>query len=448
MDIGFKKKKQLRTGEYRYLPRKVVNMKQHPLKFAFGYVPVLLVLASCTVANPRKYLDGAVDDGPVVSRCTANQALRCDGTNLVSCNADGTGEVSESCALGCNSTERRCANLAPSNALALMLDQANGQPDFDLGDSATINTDSGDVIVDGKAIAVKSEAMAQSGAPTIRVFVVRSLTAKNVAVSGTNAFAVVTSGDINIAGTFQASAQEIAPGAGAFNDGSCKGQDGINNDSGNAHGGAGGGGFGSPGGSGNSANSEGRGFARGANGGTTTGNASLVPLRGGCDGGGRRGNVSGSGGGGGGAIQLVSQTKIVVSQGGKVAANGGPGISGGSGGGILFEAPTVDVAGSVVANGAGGSGCGKGEAGRLDAMPASGTAGCTAFIAVFGNGGNGAAGSIDATAGTAEFISNYAAIGGSGGGGFGRIRINTAPGVRPSSGLFSPTPSQGVLGTR
>jgi hypothetical protein len=374
-----------------------------------------------------------------------NQALRCDGNDLVLCNGEGTAEVDENCSLGCSATELRCNDVKPSNGLAPYLDMTAGEPDLDLGTKATINTDDGTVMVDGNPVAVKSATMAQTSAPTIRVFVVHSLTTTDVTITGSNALAVVSNGDLKINGVFAASGNTALSGAGAFNDGTCRGGDVTIVGSAATVSGAGGGGFGRPGGVGGTATSD-DGIAFGGIGGTATGNPTLVPLRGGCDSGKLGVNAKGSGGG---AVQLVSRTQIAIS--GVVAANGSSSIGGGSGGGILLEAPVVEVRGGVVANGgAGAGGCTlalPGENGRLDAKPATGGVGC----ANGANGGNGGAGN----SGTGDGASiNLAGTGilivfaGHGGGGVGRIRVNTVSGGLHATGLFSPNPSSGTIASR
>ncbi len=460
-----------------------IDMRQRSLRFASIHVLVVAATVSCTVPNPNKrWLDAPVD-GPVVPVCTANHALRCDDTKLVSCNADGTAEVSESCPFGCNPVEKKCASkpgpvctanqglrcdganlvrcnadgtgeaiqpcslgcdaagkrcydMEPSNGLGSFLARAGSQPDIDLGNSATINTDNGDITVGGSPIGLRSETLVQSGAPTIRVLLVRSLTAKDVVVTGKNALAVVSTGHLKINGVFSASAKGFTPGAGAFNDGDCKGKGSIVQTG--AGGGGGGGGFGSSGGSGGRAtNPAAFSISHGGAGGMVTGNAWLVPLRGGCEGSGSEG--------GGGAIQFVSGTRITIA--GVVAANGAKGRGGGSGGGILLEAPIVEVPGLIVANGGGGDGIGvqsgTGEDGRLDATPARGGAPLNNGV-VWGAGGNGGAGNTSATDGEAA-TSDVIAGGGHGGGGFGRIRVNTAPGGHIGGGIYSPTATFGPV---
>lgn len=432
--------------------------------FMRKYVRVVVVVLCITCAGgcgfprptPLGGVDAADDGGSNSSPiCTANQALRCNGSDLVRCNADGTAEVDESCALGCNATELRCNDVNPSNGLAPYLDMTSGEPDLDLGTKATINTDDGTVLVDGKVVAVNHAMISQASAPSIQVFIVHSVTTADVTITGSNALAIVSNGDVKVGGILAASATATTPGSGGFNDGACKGSDGVSMLDVGILAGSGGGGFGHTGGlGGNAMGGTPTATASGGDAGTATGNLTLVPLRGGCDGGGL--NLSGSvlkGGAGGGAIQLVSRTKITVS--GAVAANGSSFIAGGSGGGILLEAPLVEVPGSVVANGGGGAGgcfvlgIPPAEDGRLDAKPAvGGSVSACSTPSAGANGGNGGAGSTGATSGASNLAGGANAFGGHGGGSVGRIRVNTVSAGLHTTGLFSPNPTTGTIGSR
>lgn len=413
----------------------------------------LVVAAGCGFPRPSPIAGADDDDGGMpTSVCVANQSLRCDGGNLVRCNSSGTAEVTEACSLGCSTSPQHCNDIDPSNGLARYLDLAAGEPDLDLGVTATINTSNGTVTADGKSVLVRSVLVAQPSAPTILVFIVHSLTANDVTItgnvstaSGGNAFALVSNGDIRIGGIFNASASLGASGPGVYNDNKCKGGVGVS--SGSSLSGVGGGGFGTAGGTGGSASTP-LDSATGGSGGNPTGTPALIPLRGGCDSGAANDLNPNTVGSGGGAIQLVSHTRISII--GVIAANGSSLTGGGSGGGILIEAPTVEVTGSVVANGAGGNGgCFfgmAGENGRFDATPAQGRA---CFSSTAGDGGNGGAGAIAATGGVSIHLPNAdAALAGHGGGGVGRIRINTAPGGFHRAGLFSPSPSTGNIAIR
>jgi hypothetical protein len=175
--------------------------------------------------------------------------------------------------------------------------------------------------------------------------------------------------------------------------------------------------------------------------------AELKPLTGGSSGG---TGAFAQGGAGGGAIQLVAGRTFRLGPGAFVSAGGGGGLAGGgttempggggSGGAILIEANTVTIAGMLAANGGGGGqGSGTaGEDGRADAEPAAG-GGTGDGGAVAGRGGfGGAAESIDGMAGSVEGDDNP----GAGGGGVGRIRINTRSGAADvTAGTLSPAPN-------
>lgn len=356
------------------------------------------------------------------------------------------------CSLGCSVSPLHCNDIDPSNGLARYLDMAADEPDVDLGTTASISTSDGTVMVDGKSVAVRSALVAQPAAPTILVFMVHSLRANDVTIngdvsgaSGGNAFALVSNGDVRIEGIFNASASMLASGPGVYNDSNCKG--GVAIGSGSSLSGAGGGGFGTAGGAGGSASTIGD-SATGGSGGNPAGVPTLIPLRGGCDSGAPDDLHPSLVGHGGGAIQVVSRTNIRIV--GVVAANGSSSSGGGAGGGVLIEAPVVEVTGSVVTNGAGGKGgcifALPGENGRFDATPARGG---TCSSEEQGAGGNGAAGAIAATGGVSIHASDSGpALAGHGGGGVGRIRINTAPGGFHRAGLFSPNPTTGSIATR
>lgn len=87
-------------------------MTQRHLVRSIGYA-LLASLAACTTPNPIRHRDASVDASPPADAlvgpvCTANEALRCAGPNLVRCNAEGTAEVNQSCSDGCNSAQKLC----------------------------------------------------------------------------------------------------------------------------------------------------------------------------------------------------------------------------------------------------------------------------------------------------------------------------------------------------
>jgi hypothetical protein len=165
--------------------------------------------------------------------------------------------------------------------------------------------------------------------------------------------------------------------------------------------------------------------------GTLAGEATLVPLRGGCPGG--RGQARAVPGGG--ALQISAAG--VVSVAGVVNAPGSGGTGGkagffgaeggGSGGAVLLEGLSITVsgAGALVANGGGG---GQGG-GALDGTNGGdgtrgGGDGGSGGSVLGGPGGNGAEGGANGGAGT------FSAVGaaGGGGGGVGRVRFNVVLG--------------------
>jgi hypothetical protein len=176
------------------------------------------------------------------------------------------------------------------------------------------------------------------------------------------------------------------------------------------------------------------------------GSPDLVPL------------VGGSGGGstdsfgdnhGGGAVELVSGTSILIGTVGTINMGGGggvnrPGVGGGSGGAILLEAPSVTVRGVLAANGGAGAAYGNayGYGAALPSdQPASGQDAKGMNVA-----GNGSAGATS-SGGNATVDPNFPYYAG-GGGGAGRIRINTGCGgtltVVPSA-VISPYESTGCF---
>lgn len=187
----------------------------------------------------------------------------------------------------------------------------------------------------------------------------------------------------------------------------------------------------------------GNGGATGADGGASYGTTELVPLVGGSSGGGLFAAD------GGGAIQLVAGREIIVRAAGFIDARGGGAVTGGgSGGAILLEAPAVRVEGSLTANGGGGGAPG-GQSGTPGERMATRALGGRNAENV--NGGDGGAGSdVDGTNGVTNPSFTDGAFASSGGGGAGRIRVNTRSGAAVITGLVSPalgTPcaTQGTL---
>jgi hypothetical protein len=198
-------------------------------------------------------------------------------------------------------------------------------------------------------------------------------------------------------------------------------------------------------------------------GGMPYGSSTLTPLLGGS-GGSCEGNPTGQGAGGG-AIEIVAGQSITIEANGAISAGGGGGAgasrgsgAGGSGGAILLSSPSITIGGILAANGgAGGSSQGMigGQSGQnganatASAQPAlGGQAGALPC------GGNGSAGSTT-SGGDGVLVQTDAGqtSAGFGGGGAGRIRINTASGTASlaataviSPDLATSCATQGTLG--
>lgn len=170
-----------------------------------------------------------------------------------------------------------------------------------------------------------------------------------------------------------------------------------------------------------------------AAGGTAYGSPDLIPLVGGASSGSTN-NTVGRVNHGGGGVELVAGGILTVTENGVVNMSGGAdhsayAIGGGSGGGILLEAPTVNVKGALVANGASGA-----------SYSSPGTDGQVSLMAAPGGGNLGGAGSSATVINGGDGMASGSNFSG-GGGGAGRIRINTGCGGTlntNSSALISP----------
>jgi hypothetical protein len=175
-----------------------------------------------------------------------------------------------------------------------------------------------------------------------------------VQVTGSHPLALLSQGDMTIAGTIDANGSLVTAGPGGFagGTGNMNGEGpgaGFGVDPAAGQGGGGGGGYGGNGGDGGN---------NGGAGGTTYGNLFAYLIGG--SGGGSAGGVGG--GGGGGAIELGARGTIYITNSGQILAAGGAGISvtvsgvtrgsgAGAGGGILLHAPTITLAGAADARG-------------------------------------------------------------------------------------------------
>lgn len=382
--------------------------------------------------------DLGCDEGIGCRLCEANETACTNGT-VATCDANGVVTASEPCALGCFEDEPRCREISPSNDLASLLDQTGAASDLDLT-TGTINTDTGTVTkADGTTVEVNTVLLPapENGVP-VRVLIVHSANLRNVTVVGSPALAILSHADVQI-GALSLWLKQVDDSLvvfpGAFSSATCSGKPGSIaddvSDNYTVSGGFGGGGHATPGGKGGTA----VGLAAGGAAGQASGSETLIPLRGGC----------GGPNGGGGAIQIVSRTKIGILDNGLINANGnigcalftcvvGPTGGGGAGGGILLEAPVVELgAGTrLLANG-GPAGTSADAELETSTTSAPSPGGSCANSILCSDGGDGASADGNATDGADLTVSLSAPNSsffnaGGGGGGLGFIRINTSTG--------------------
>lgn len=429
------------------------------VRWAFATVSSGLMFACGSVPSSKADANGGGDGNGGGGVCEPSAALRCDDKTLVSCNAEGTAEVQTQCALRCNAATPACEDkIAPSNGYAAQLDDAATGPAINITSNTIIDRDdftpaTGMVKIgnqQAKAVVVPGS----NGGLDVLVISVASLNiAANAQLgvlypdynSGIVNFrgpvAIMSAGDVTIAGTVY-----VFPDGDAASD-SCVGSNTNGAGADNEVIGAGGGGFGRPGGNGGGVSQ----IATGGVGGPMGGNAMLIPLRGGCRGG-RPAYPLTLPGEGGGALQITSATRIDIAATGKVGAPGNGGYvsaGGGSGGGILLEAPTVSLSGGIYANG-GAGGCSEANSGNeglgLLAMAPATRGPCGSRSVSGGNGGFGTTAAGDGTALTNQ--SGIQDFTGGGGGAVGRVRINTLDMTITGSGEQSPPVSLGAIATR
>jgi len=430
---------------------------------------------------------------PIV--CTAG-ASSCSGSTLVTC-PDGTAEVMTACPLGCSTSGGAHCNVIHPRAPVTTGDfDATGLVPVTLSSAIYIGTDNGQIGPNGTPLRQPNNdvntyevhqgigfRVAAIPGSTVKmgIYTFKSLTVSAgvvVNVYGSNAVALVASGDVAIdgeidvtcAGNYNLSVlggtphpYVAGPGGGAggqpnvpsvgFGTG---GVGGVNAD--NAHiAGGGGGAYGDVGGSGGAMGPAAPGGASGP----TYGDAMLTTLFGGSGGGagGQGGNVTVSvGGGGGGLVLVVSMGTVTLGSGnaaggvnaggcGGTTAAGVGGGAGGSGGAILVQAVAVHVAANGVLAANGGSGAAgnaaagaatDGKAGAFGSAVATG--GQTGGGADGGNGG--AATPTNGTNG-----GGAAGSGGGAGGGVGRIRVESQSGSATvdSGGVTSPAAAEGTV---
>ncbi len=406
---------------------------------------------SCTVAMSA---DRTVMASFRAFECEPNTTT-CTQQTLVECDANGVADA-RLCPLGCHPSGARCYDLDPTNVgMRECLDEAAVEVDATIPDGATINTDNGSITLSGGGtLNVPSAAISApaNGVP-VRCFRANNLTIGNVTVIGAPALAIAANGAVTVTGHLSVSARGFdTPGPGHLS--TPTNCNGGNLTAGGLvlGGGGGGGGFGGAGGRGGGG---GNGSVGGAQG-PINGNAELVPLRGGCSGGGHEQMGMTIRLNAGGALHLVSRVGITFSAGAGVSANGWGGGStqalitinrgGGSGGAILLEAPVVTLPSSafLVANGGGGGGIEPGMPADISTMGGAGGPAGMVDTDPFGAGGRG--GGLVSNAAFGESTSGR---GGGGGGGVGRIRVLAYSVFVPDVGaMVSPMPATGSPGRR
>lgn len=389
--------------------------------------------------------------------CEPSQTA-CINGKVATCDAAGDVISTEACPLGCFEDQPRCREIDPSNGLARYSDRVVDPPDIYL-ENAIIDTGTGTVTQMGETLALPSFLATNAGGPSIRVFVGNKVRLKNVSLYSTvdpdgvsgPAFAVVARDEIVIEGRLSAGGRvggakgtDCNAGNGSF----------FRNDWAAA---SGGGGHATAGARGGDIGT----FIGGA-GGAPSGTASLVPLRGGCPSGGATDTESGTvfpaGKAGGGAVQLSSGVGIDVQ--GVIDVRGGygdyetaPGTTiiygGGAGGGILLEAPRVSLGSGakLIAKGGGGGTIGSGTPDDDTASPSVGMS-CPGTCP---DGGDGAAPGFAATPGeSSPTMTGSNLISGGGGGGLGRVRINTpdAAYLKSSVAVEAAVVTTGIVQTR
>ena len=282
------------------------------------------------------------------------------------------------------------------------------------------------------AVAIKGEVLASAGACEVEEACAGVITGRCSGPGGGSG------GKLNVDSEQPVDANGAGPGGGGF------GRSGTMPFGSIPERGGGGGGYGASGGNGGGM----------SNAGFSYGETNLTPLVGGSGGGGGGAGATamgGVGGGGGGALQITSYVGIVVEETGELTAagsgggasdkkgNGGGG--GGSGGALLLEAPRIEIAGQVAANGGGGGGGSDdsvareaGDPGGFGDVPAAGGSG------QFVGGKGGARSAQQGGDGEGDQFNDGTA---GGGGAVGRIYLRTSPGRPPVGGDISPDPESG-----
>ncbi|MBW2733507.1 MAG: hypothetical protein JRH20_14060 [Deltaproteobacteria bacterium] len=411
--------------------------------------------------------------------------------------------AAQPCPFGCDSEEKRCLRLLPSNFDPRPLyDQATTDLVLSSSDQVLIDTTSGTIEVGGEFLQQSMPLITQLGVEgyRARLLALNSLTITAdtvVKVTGSHPLILYARDSITIMGLLDASADGVVPGPGGrqggvgdsdveLDHGEICGWGSRTGGEGNGgklmkafstdlttDGGGGGGGWGSRGASGGPGGPCTFGFivvtvAGAGGGGDAVGNDenyALSPLLGGCGAGAGGGpdpgtalvadpiRLGGNGGGGGGALQLSAGTRITMAATAIITVGGGGGEpggdlagggGGGSGGSILMEAPTLDINGVLAANGGGG---GAGGSALQDVRAAGGEDGGSSNVAANGGtippgivfGGYGGDGAAADGDAHVGFGGPGVCNAGGGGGGVGSIVLISS--TVPANVPASPTPT-------
>ncbi|MBE7447922.1 MAG: hypothetical protein HS111_03225 [Kofleriaceae bacterium] len=310
--------------------------------------------------------------------CSSNQFMQCDATgNFVShvVPNGGAGGTSATitydgtyvCPMGCHASEPRCLDVSAVNGLNAALDSVHTSPSGvdllidDTSGTTTINLNNyssttGQISFSepgGQQHTIDATRVTQANGRDIIVLKVRTFTlaaGARLNVRGTAAFGLASHFDVYIAGHLDLSGASLGAGI-STNGTTCNGGNGAPATGGAGH--VNGGGHASSGASGGNS--------------FTGANPNLQPLEGGCIGG--IANVTFTGGRGGGSLAFVSRTRLTVAATGVINVSGARGtghvdsisggvfaLGGGSGGGVIMEAPSVAFSVGARVNGRGGSG--------------------------------------------------------------------------------------------
>ena len=360
------------------------------------------------------------------------------------------------CALGCvPAPTPHCLALQPSGPVTTGDFMQSGLTGLNVGGNISLNTDDGSItgIVmrppgAGVNMGIGYRVATQTGGPSVGVFSFDGFllpAGARMTVRGSNAFALASTGPVQIDGTIDAACSVSGPGPGGSRGGTMAGAasgDGSGSGAGKAGqtgatGGSGGGGagYGDSGGAGGLLVTQ---TAR--NGGAIWGDLTTPALMlvGGSGGGAGAGPMGGVGGAGGGAVQLSVNNALrvggVIHVGGCGGAKGSKnngGGGGGSGGAIVLEAGSITLSASAVlaANGGGGgAGDDKSSSGSDGTASTAPAPGGTTTSNGGGNGGNGGAsngmpGQHFTSGRDGQIPTAGMSFGGGGGGGAGRIAL-------------------------